>query len=44
MPKGLRTTARKNGKITTFPKAVQGRAEVYEAPAFPDVLFGTFGG
>jgi hypothetical protein len=35
MPKGLRTTARKNGKITTFPKAVQGRVEVYEAPAFP---------
>jgi hypothetical protein len=38
MPKGLRTTAPKNGKIATFPKAVQGRDEVSEAPASPDVL------
>jgi hypothetical protein len=40
MPKALRTTALKNGKITTFPKAVQGRASVYEAPAFPGNVSG----
>jgi hypothetical protein len=38
MPKALRTTAPKNGKIATFPKAVQGRYEVSEAPASPDIL------
>jgi hypothetical protein len=38
MPKGLRTTAPKNGKIATFPKAVQGRADVSAAPASPDIL------
>ncbi len=40
MPNALRTTAPKNGKIATFPKAVQGRAAVYEAPAFPGSLSG----
>jgi hypothetical protein len=43
MPKGQRTTAHKNGNIATFPKAVQGRAAVYEAPAFPGLLFGNGG-
>ena len=38
MPNALRTTAPKNGKIKTFPKAVQGHAEVSEAPAFPAIL------
>jgi hypothetical protein len=40
MPKGLRTSCTKNGKIATFPKAVQGRAEVYWAPASPDAFQG----